>query len=31
MFNLRDFAGAERFGLWIETPKDFLNRIGALP
>src|SRR5208337_3801 len=30
-FNLRDFAGAERFGLWIETPKDFLNRIGALP
>jgi predicted nucleic acid-binding protein len=30
-FNLRDFAGTERFGLWIETPKDFLNRIGALP
>jgi putative PIN family toxin of toxin-antitoxin system len=30
-FNVRDFAGAERFGLWIETPRDFLGRIGALP
>ncbi len=30
-FNRRDFAGAERFGLWIETPKDFLKRIGAVP
>jgi putative PIN family toxin of toxin-antitoxin system len=29
-FNLRDFAGAERFGLWIETPQDFLNRIGVM-
>lgn len=30
-FNLRDFAGAERFGLWIETPRDFLVRIGVVP
>ena len=29
-FNLRDFAGAERFGLWVETPRDFLSRIGTL-
>ena len=30
-FNQRDFAGAERFGLWIEDPRSFLARIGALP
>lgn len=30
-FNLRDFVGAERFGLWIETPKEFLKRIGVMP
>jgi predicted nucleic acid-binding protein len=30
-FNVRDFAGADRFGLWIETPRVFLRRIGALP
>ncbi len=30
-FNVRDFAGAERFGLWIVTPRDFLKRIGAVP
>jgi len=30
-FNLRDFAGAERFGPWVGTPRDFLSRIGALP
>jgi predicted nucleic acid-binding protein len=30
-FNQRDFAGAERFGLWIESPRSFLARIGALP
>ena len=30
-FNLRDFAGAERFGLWIETPRDFPGRIRTLP
>jgi hypothetical protein len=27
-FNARDFAGAERFGLWIMTPREFLARIG---
>jgi putative PIN family toxin of toxin-antitoxin system len=30
-FNVRDFAGADRFGLWIMTPRDFLRRIGAMP
>jgi putative PIN family toxin of toxin-antitoxin system len=30
-FNVRDFAGADRFGLWAETPRHFLRRIGALP
>ena len=29
-FNARDFWGAERFGLWIETPRDFLKRIGVI-
>lgn len=29
-FNTRDFAGAERFGVWIETPRQFLIRIGEL-
>lgn len=30
-FNVRDFAGVERFGLWVEAPQVFLRRIGALP
>lgn len=28
-FNTRDFVGAERFGLWVEPPREFLGRIGA--
>ncbi len=27
-FNAKDFAGVERFGLWIMTPREFLTRIG---
>lgn len=30
-FNERDFQGAERFGLEILTPGEFLRRIGELP
>ena len=30
-YNTRDFAGADRFGLRVATPKEFLQRIGALP
>jgi putative PIN family toxin of toxin-antitoxin system len=30
-FNVRAFAGIERFGLWVETAGDFLKRIGAFP
>ncbi|MFN3652991.1 MAG: putative toxin-antitoxin system toxin component, PIN family [Armatimonadota bacterium] len=30
-FNIRDFAGAERFGLRILSPKQFLEEIGELP
>lgn len=30
-FNVRDFEGAEAFGLRIEGPKSFLKRIGELP
>ena len=29
--NVRDFAGAERFGLQAITPGEFLTRIGAFP
>lgn len=29
-YNLRDFAGAERFGIEVITPRDFLERIGEL-
>jgi predicted nucleic acid-binding protein len=29
-FNARDFAGVERFGLWIMTPREFLARIGEI-
>ena len=27
-FNQRDFAGAERFGLEVLTPRPFLERLG---
>lgn len=27
--NLRDFAGAERFGIRVMSPRDFLKQIGA--
>ena len=30
-FNVRDFQGAERFGIRILTPVQFLRQIGALP
>ena len=30
-FNVRDFEGAETFGIRIEGPKEFLTRIGELP
>lgn len=30
-FNVRDFRGAERFGIRIATPGNFLNSIGAPP
>lgn len=29
-YNLRDFAGAERFGIRVITPKEFLQKIGVL-
>lgn len=29
--NTRDFSGAERFGVRIATPAEFLRRIGVLP
>jgi len=29
-FNRRDFVGAERFGVQILTPGEFLRRIGGL-
>jgi predicted nucleic acid-binding protein len=29
-YNLRDFAGADKFGVRILTPGDFLQRIGEL-
>jgi len=30
-YNERDFQGAERFGLRVVTPKEFLEEIGELP
>lgn len=30
-YNKRDFQGAEHFDVSIQTPKDFLEQIGALP
>lgn len=27
-YNKRDFVGAEQFGLWVESPREFLKRIG---
>lgn len=30
-FNKRHFRGAEKFGVHIQTPKEFLTQIGALP
>lgn len=30
-YNKRDFQGAERFGLRVVTPKEFLEEIGELP
>ncbi len=29
-FNRRDFASAESFGIRVETPRRFLNRLGDL-
>lgn len=29
--NVSDFEGAERFGIEVVTPKEFLEKIGALP
>ena len=29
--NVRDFAGAERFGVRVVTPAEFLTRIGVVP
>jgi putative PIN family toxin of toxin-antitoxin system len=29
-FNVRDYSGVGRFGLWVETPRDFLKRIGVV-
>ena len=29
--NVRDFAGAERFGVRVVTPGEFLTRIGVVP
>lgn len=29
-FNTRDFAGAERFGLRVCTPREFLQHLGAI-
>ena len=30
-YNKKDFQGAERFGIGIVTPKEFLEEIGELP
>jgi len=29
-FNMRDFAGSERFGVQVQTPRDFLLSLGAV-
>jgi putative PIN family toxin of toxin-antitoxin system len=29
-FNVRDFAGSERFGVHAQTPRDFLQSLGAV-
>lgn len=29
-FNVRDFAGSERFGVRVQTPRDFLRSLGAV-
>ena len=29
-YNLRDFRGAESFGISVETPRDFLRRLGEI-
>jgi putative PIN family toxin of toxin-antitoxin system len=29
-FNVKHFAGVERFGLWVERPREFLARIGEI-
>ena len=30
-YNTRDFRDAEQFNIVVQTPKDFLEQIGALP
>jgi putative PIN family toxin of toxin-antitoxin system len=30
-FNVRDFDGIDQFGLWAESPGEFLKRIGEVP
>jgi predicted nucleic acid-binding protein len=30
-YNLRDFQGADQFGIRVLTPKEFLHEIGELP
>lgn len=30
-YNVRDFRGAERFGISVETPREFLRRLGEIP
>lgn len=30
-FNTRDFAGAERFGVRVLTPREYLQKIGDIP
>jgi len=29
-FNIRDFAGAERFGIEVITPQEFLRKLGEI-
>jgi predicted nucleic acid-binding protein len=30
-YNIQDFEGAERFGVEVVTPREFLEKIGELP
>jgi predicted nucleic acid-binding protein len=30
-YNIHDFRGSERFGIEVITPKEFLQKIGAIP